>query len=495
MSFRSRLALAAALAVAVAVVAASVTTYFLVRSELRAEVDRSLQERAEVVRAIPTRAIARSVEGNRRGRRRGPRGRELLRGVPPPRLGGAAGIVQIVSADGAVIGTTTLSDEGGDAAAVGEGQRALEQQTVSLPVSDRALEVARGAPRFFEDAELESTPLRLLTVPLGEGLALQVGRPLSEVNDVMGRLGWILLILSLAGVALAGALGLAVARAALVPVRRLTRTAEAITETRDLSHLIDVKGNDEVSRLARSFNTMLGALEESLSAQRQLVADASHELRTPLTSMRTNIELLARDDLPGEKRQAMLADVTAQLEELSALVTDVVDLARGEESHQAQTDVRLDELVVSALERARRHAPGITFDAQLEEHVVTGDPPRIERAISNLLDNAAKWTPEGGVVEVSLEQGQLVVRDHGPGIDEDDLPFVFDRFYRSKTTRKQPGSGLGLAIVRKVAEDHRGWVSAENASGGGALMRFVLFPAAGAEPSPVPASVQPAHGP
>ena len=486
MSFRSRLALAAALAVAVAVVAASVTTYFLVRSELRSEVDRSLQERAEIVRAIPTRALAPSVDGNRRPRRRGPRDRELLRGIPPPRFGGAGGIVQILSVDGGVISASVLSGTADDATGTGAGQPSPQAQTVSLPVSARALDVAAGAPSYFEDAELEGTSLRLLTVPLGDGLALQVGRPLSEINDVMGRLSWILLILSLAGVALAGALGLAVTRAALVPVRRLTRTAESIAKTRDLSHPIDVKGNDEVSRLAQSFNTMLRALDQSLSAQRQLVADASHELRTPLTSMRTNIELLARDDLPGEKREAMLADVTAQLEELSALVTDVVDLARGDEAHPERSDVRLDELVASALQRARRHAPTVTFDAELEEHVVSGDPPRIERAVSNLIDNAAKWTPEGGVVEVRLEHGQLVVRDHGPGIDDDDLPFVFDRFYRSKKARKQPGSGLGLAIVRKVAEDHEGWVSAENASGGGALMRLVIGPVD--EPKPELAS-------
>ena len=469
MTFRSRLALAAALAVAVAVVAASVTAYFLVRSELRAEVDRSLVERADVVSAVPARAIARTGEGGPRGRRGGRRGGELLRGVPAPRLGGAAGLIQIISEDGQVIGTSSaLEDE------ISTAESETGEEFVALPVSERALRVANGGRRVFESVELEGTTLRVLTAGLGDGLALQVGRPLSEVDDVMGRLGWILLILSIAGVGLAGALGLVVARTALVPVRRLTRSAETITETRDLTHPIDVKGNDEVSRLAQSFNTMLGALNESLSAQRQLVADASHELRTPLTSMRTNVELLARDDLPSAKRQAMLEDVTAQLEELSALVTDVVDLARGEEAHPERLDVRLDELVASAIQRARRHAPTITFEAQLEESIVTGDAPRIERAVSNLLDNAAKWTPDGGVVEVTLVDGQLMVRDHGPGIEQDDLPFVFDRFYRSKKARKQPGSGLGLAIVRKVAEDHHGSVSAENATDGGALMRFVI---------------------
>ena len=483
MSFRSRLALSAALAVALAVVGASVTTYFLVRSELRSELDRSLVDRAGVVGAIPERAIARTLEG---ARRRAParRGRrDVLRGVPQPRLGGAGGIVQIITDDGLVIGTTSQLDEGD-----GEGSEAThsddDDDVLILPVSDGALRVASGAKRVFEDTELDGAPLRVLTVPMGEGLALQVGRPLDEINGVLDRLRWILLVLSLAGVGLAGALGLAVAKAALVPVKRLTRTAEDIAQTRDLSHPIDVRGNDEVSRLAKSFNTMLGALDSSLSAQRQLVADASHELRTPLTSMRTNIELLARDDLPAPRRQAMLADVTAQLEELSALVTDVVDLARGEEAHPERVELRLDALVEAAIERAQRHAPHVTYSAQLEECVVLGDGPRIERAVANLLDNASKWTPEGATIDVRIENGELTVRDRGPGIDEHDLPFVFDRFYRSKKARKQPGSGLGLAIVRKVAEDHGGWVSAENASGGGALMRF--FVGAGAPPEPTP---------
>ncbi len=472
MSFRSRLAVAAALAVAVAVVAASATTYFLVRAELRSEVDRSLEERADVVAASPVRAFVRSLDRQRRrgGPRGGRRERDLFRGVPPPRFGGPGGVVQIIGEGGLVIGTQSSFSADSDT----EDSSGTILASEPLPISERTLSVARGGERFFEDVELEGTPVRLLTVPLGDGLALQVGRPLDEVSDVTGRLQWILLILSLAGVGLAGALGLLVARAALVPVRRLTRAAETITETRDLTHPIDVKGGDEVSRLAQSFNTMLGALSESLSAQRQLVADASHELRTPLTSMRTNIELLARDDLPEAKRQAMLEDVAVQLEELSALVTDVVDLARGDEAHPERIDVRLDQLVESAIARARRHRPAVRFDVQVEEALVVGDAPRIERAVSNLLDNAAKWTPEGGVVEVRLLDGELSVRDHGPGIDQDDLPFVFDRFYRSKSARKHPGSGLGLAIVRKVAEDHDGWVSAENASDGGALMRFCL---------------------
>jgi two-component system sensor histidine kinase MprB len=386
----------------------------------------------------------------------------------------------VVAEDGAVFGSA--SDLSGD----GEiGDTSSDENSEALPVSQRTLSVASGRSRaFFEDVDVNGTPVRLLTVPIEDGFALQVGRPLDEVRDVLDRLRWILLILSVVGVGLAAVLGLAVARAALVPVRRLTTTAETIAETREMTQAIDVSGTDEMSRLAQALNTMLGALDASLRAQRQLVADASHELRTPLTSMRTNIELLARDDIPSTKRQEMLDDVTAQLEELSALVTDVVDLARGEEAHSVRTDVRLDELVESVIERMQRHAPELTVEATLDNSVAAVDRPRIERAVANLIDNAVKWSPAGGVVEVRLSEGMLSVRDHGPGISDDDLPFVFDRFYRSDKARTLPGSGLGLAIVRQVAEDHGGWARVENAPDGGAIMRLCFGPQVSTDPDP-----------
>jgi len=480
MSFRSRLALASATAVAVAIVVASVLAYFLVRSELRSEIDRGLQERVELVAGAPVQALAEAARDwdGPRGRRRF--GRGPLRGIPAPRLGGAGGVVQVVAEDGAVFGSA--SDLSGD----GEiGDTSSDENSEALPVSQRTLSVASGRSRaFFEDVDVNGTPVRLLTVPIEDGFALQVGRPLDEVRDVLDRLRWILLILSVVGVGLAAVLGLAVARAALVPVRRLTTTAETIAETREMTQAIDVSGTDEMSRLAQALNTMLGALDASLRAQRQLVADASHELRTPLTSMRTNIELLARDDIPSTKRQEMLDDVTAQLEELSALVTDVVDLARGEEAHSVRTDVRLDELVESVIERMQRHAPELTVEATLDNSVAAVDRPRIERAVANLIDNAVKWSPAGGVVEVRLSEGMLSVRDHGPGISDDDLPFVFDRFYRSDKARTLPGSGLGLAIVRQVAEDHGGWARVENAPDGGAIMRLCFGPQVSTDPDP-----------
>jgi two-component system sensor histidine kinase MprB len=217
---------------------------------------------------------------------------------------------------------------------------------------------------------------------------------------------------------------------------------------------------------------MLGALDQSLRAQRQLVADASHELRTPLTSLRMNVELLARGGLGDEERERAMEDVGAQIAELTALITDVVELARdGEQRHEVE-DVRLDLLVADAVERARLHAPGVTFREQLQESLVAAVPDRLHRAVANVLDNAAKWSPPGGDVEVAVHDGEISVRDRGPGIDPDDLPHVFERFYRSAAARNRPGSGLGLAIVRQVAEAHGGSVVAERAEGGGTVVRL-----------------------
>ncbi len=285
------------------------------------------------------------------------------------------------------------------------------------------------------------------------------------------KIGLFLLLIAAGGVVIAAGLGLVVARAALAPVTRLTETAEHVTETRDLSQRIEVSGRDELSRLAVSFNTMLAALEESTRAQRQLVADASHELRTPLTSVRTNIEVLAGDRaLPSGERGRLLSDVVEQLGEMTTLIAELIELARAEQQIAEPEDVRLDLLVTDAVERARRNRPGVAFATELDESVVHGVPTTIERAVTNLLDNAAKWSPPGATVDVTVRNGRLAVRDHGPGIADEDLPYVFDRFYRARSARGMPGSGLGLAIVRQVAEAHGGEVVAERAEGGGTRM-------------------------
>ena len=261
----------------------------------------------------------------------------------------------------------------------------------------------------------------------------------------------------------------------MTPVRRLTEATETVTETGDLSERIEVEGNDELTRLASSFNTMLGALEESSRARNQLVADASHELRTPLTSLRTNIEVLASDrQLPDGERERLLADVVEQLGEMTTLISELMELARGEEHLGDPEDVRLDLVAAEAVERTRRNRPGVEFKTDLEESLVYGVPATLDRALGNLLDNAAKWSPPDGEVEVAVHGGEVTVRDHGPGIDEEDLPYVFDRFYRASSARGLPGSGLGLAIVRQVAETHGGSIAVEAPDDGGTMMRFRL---------------------
>jgi len=443
MSFRARLTLAAAAAVAVAVVAASALTYVLVRNELRSQVDETLRTRAA---ELPRLRLLGDPDG------------EQFLGIPPERFGGVAVFTQLVRADGEAI--------------VPPGTAA------ALPVSERAARAARGEvdAAFFEEARVQDTHVRILTLPLRDGgYALQVARSLEEMDSVLDRMRRYLLAIALAGIGLAAALGLLVARAVLAPVQRLTRTAEEVSETRDLSRRIDTSGTDELSRLAATFNAMLGALEDSARAQRQLVSDASHELRTPLTSLRTNIEVLSREPaLPAVDRELLLRDVTEQLTEMTALIAELVELARGDQAPAEPEDVRLDLVTADAIERTRRNRPGVEFRVELEESPIRGVPATIERAVSNLLDNAAKWSPPGGEVHVSVRGGEVVVRDHGSGIDEDDLPFVFDRFYRAPSARGLPGSGLGLAIVRQVADAHGGRVTAERAEGGGTRMRLSL---------------------
>jgi two-component system sensor histidine kinase MprB len=311
-------------------------------------------------------------------------------------------------------------------------------------------------------------------------LTIFAARSLTEVDNALGTLRWALGALALAGIAIAVLLSRLAMKTAVRPVTELTTTAEHVASTRDLTRRISAHGDDELSRLATAFNTMLEALEHSQRAQRQLVADASHELRTPLTSLRTNLEVLARGDpLDPVDREALRSDLLTQLEELTALVGDLVELARDQEPGvPCVEDVRLDRLVAGALERARRHSPGVRFDAELEPALIIGVPSRLDRAVANLLDNAAKWSAH---VEVRVRSGELTVRDHGPGIPAADRPHVFDRFYRADSARGRPGSGLGLAIVRQVAESHGGTVAAEAADGGGALLRLRL-PAFSANP-------------
>jgi two-component system, OmpR family, sensor histidine kinase MprB len=288
----------------------------------------------------------------------------------------------------------------------------------------------------------------------------------------------VLLVVGAAGVALGAALAALVARTALAPIGRFTTTTEELAGDPDPSHRIDADGSDELGRLARSFNSTLDSLERSVEAQRQLVADASHELRTPIASLRANIQTLQHAErLPASERESLRADIVGELDELTALVADIVELARGAKPGELVDDVRLDEIVEGVAERARaRGANGVAIDVSTEPTLVRGEPARIQRAVSNLVDNALKWSPAGGTVEIELSGGGVSVRDHGPGFEEADLPHVFDRFYRSGNARALPGSGLGLAIVRQTVESHGGEAQASNAPGGGALLRVSFGP-------------------
>jgi two-component system sensor histidine kinase MprB len=443
MSFRARIAVSAAAAVALTVVAASILLYLVARQQLRAPIDDALESRAAELLRPPGLGVIETRQG------------ETFLAVRPE-FGEARGYTQLVRGDG----STLLP----------------ARQRVQLPVDEEVLAVAGGdAAAFWRDVDVDGRQIRVFTFAYGPDVALQVARPLDEVNESLSRIGLFLLLIAAGGVVIAAGLGLVVARAALTPVRRLTETVERVSETRDLSERIEASGNDELSRLATSFNTMLGALEESARAQRQLVADASHELRTPLTSVRTNIEVLAGDRLlPPEERARLLSDVVEQLGEMTTLISELIELARAEQMTAEPEEVRLDLLVGEVVERARRNRPEIVYSVSLEPAVVHGIPVTIERAVGNLLDNAAKWSPPGAQVEVVLHDGRLSVRDHGPGIAEEDLPYVFDRFYRARAARGMPGSGLGLAIVRQVAESHGGEVVAERAEGGGTRMVLTL---------------------
>jgi two-component system sensor histidine kinase MprB len=280
-------------------------------------------------------------------------------------------------------------------------------------------------------------------------------------------------------VALAAAAAALVSGATLAPVRRLTAAAERIAETGEPSERVPEGGRDELARLGASFNTMLASLEESLETQRRFVADASHELRTPLTSLQTNIDVLrGSGELAPEQRRQLLDDLHRESQEMRGLIAGLLELARGE-AQVEKREYQFDELIEDTVERARTRFPDVSWDAdRLEPTVVDGYRERMERAVWNLLENAGKWSGDGGSVEVSLSGGELEVRDHGPGFADEDRPLVFDRFYRSAAARAMPGAGLGLAIVREVAEAHGGEVTAENAGDGGAVVRLSLDGAA-----------------
>ncbi len=459
MTLRTRIAAVASVSVALAVLAAAIGMYVAVRSDLLGEIDHALRSRAIALARAPVpgggpelgggpgRAGTNNEAGGFPGR------------VEPAPFGAASGYVQFVSPQGNVF--------------VPGGQGSSSRR-IALTAADRAI-AARGSGSSLSDRSVAGTRLRVLTLGVGPSGAVLVAQPLTEVDHELSRLLLILALIGAGGVVLAALLGALVARTALEPIGRFTGRTESLAGNLDLSRRLEVQGRDELARLADSFNGMLDALERSVQAQRHLIADASHELRTPISSLRANIQILGEAQRLGpEEQESLRRDIVAELDELTALVSDVVELARGAAPDGAVDDVRLDEVVRSVVESARRRGDRVGevgFVLRLEPTVVRGQADRIARAASNLVDNARKWSPPGAEVEVELRDGVLSVRDYGPGFQDTDLPFVFDRFYRARDARKLPGSGLGLAIVRQAAEACDGFAEAQNAPGGGALLR------------------------
>ena len=446
-SLRARIGILAALAAALAVVLVSAAAFVIVRVNILQTLDSNLLQRATAA------AGSELVDP------------QQLATIPTEVFGAGDIRLALILADG------RASSPEGEASAP--------------PLGADELAVARGTqPSSVRTAGEGGASYRVVAVRAGPGQALVIAQRLEPTEQVLATLGVALPVVGGIGILLAALAGVAVARAGLRPVDRLTAATERVAATGDLRP-IPVDGSDELARLTQSFNDMLGGLAASQEQQRRLVADAGHELRTPLTSMRTNLELLdaasrpGAPALPASDRAEILEDVQAQVAELSTLVGDLVELARDDPPHVVHEPVELTDVVLRALDRARRRASDVEFVPTLVPWTLVGDATALERAVLNLLDNAAKWSPRGATVRVQmrpLDEWSMVleVADAGPGISEEDRPRVFDRFYRADTSRTMPGSGLGLAIVRQVAVRHGGAVWAGRAPEGGALLAMQL---------------------
>lgn len=434
----ARITLLTTVAVGLTLAAVGATIFLTVRSEISHSLDSSLVKRAHAVAESP------AVMGQIRG------------GTVPQALVAADIRIAYLPADGPPVTMRGF-----------EGYVGAPERTVAQGINAESIRTI----------DIGSTPYRMVAVQSGHGSAIVLAQSMQSGARTLDRLEIALWVVGAAGVIVAGVAGWIVATNSLRPVRRLTRAAERVARTEQLVP-IEVTGDDELARLTVAFNSMLASLDASKERQRQLVADAGHELRTPLTSLRTNIELLSQAETKGglspRARGELMADVRAQIGELTTLVGDLVELARDASPQRTPEATDLAEILMNCVQRVRLRAPGIELNVQSEPWIVVGDSQLLERAVTNLLDNAAKWSPPLGTVTVRLHDGVLTVGDNGPGIAEEDLPHVFERFYRSREARMLPGSGLGLAIVAQAAARHGGTVTARKAPAGGALMTLTI---------------------
>ncbi|MBA3265914.1 MAG: HAMP domain-containing histidine kinase [Nocardioidaceae bacterium] len=440
MSIANRIALLAACAVGLSVSMATLAAYVTLRAQLHERLDDSLLKRATA--ATTTNLVEDAT----------------LSDLPAEVLGAADLRIYVVYADGTIYPRKTAS--------------------WVAPASTAELEVAAGIrPRSLRTISRDGYDDRAAAVPAGSGKALLFVQSSEPIERTLDQMGVVLLFVGLGGIVAAGLIGAAVARSSLMPVRRMSAAAEHIARTHELTP-IDVTGDDELASLATSFNDMLASLAASRDRQRRLIADAGHELRTPLTSLRTNLELLAladrRGGLTSQQRDEIFTDATAQVEELSTLVGDLVELARDEPLNRAPEPLDLADVVDRAVQRVKRRAPSLTFDVETAPWWILGESQILERAVTNLLDNAAKWSPPGGTIGVTLSNGVLSVSDEGAGISDADLPMIFERFYRAADARTMPGSGLGLSIVRQAVERHGGSVSVARREPHGAVFTLTL---------------------
>lgn len=435
MTFRMRLTVLVSLAVAAALIGVSFVVYYSYRRDLLRETDRELASSLNV--APLNRILAVDSKGH------------------------------------VVVAAQPTSFPTPIPVVLPRSSTALAVHTTLVPRVSRS---DAGGTLRYRSMLMHGMPTREMTV-VGTNPRVTVTMSLAEVDRSLAHLRWLLIVACLGGVAAAAVLGLLVSGRAISPLRRLTETTERIAETGELSARIGRHGRDEISRLSAQLDALFATLEASLRTQRQLVADASHELRTPLATLRANFGLLARpDDLDSDERAELIVDVEEELESMTALVSELIELAHGEELDIEPMPFRLDEVVRSAIERAAKRTQTVTFRADLEPTMVLGVPERVERAVDNLLDNARKWSPSGETIDVSVRDGVVEVRDRGPGIATEDIPLVFNRFYRSIKARGTPGAGLGLAIVKQVADAHNGSVWVDHARGGGAIFRLSLLP-------------------